>query len=55
MNQVPIDDWAKACTELITPDRVRKVPSRQSSKVAKMSAMFQTFSMPRFFLHDDGM
>src|SRR5713226_1844200 len=25
-NQVPIDDCAKACTELTTPERVRKVP-----------------------------
>src|SRR5208282_1282880 len=39
-NQVPIDDCAKACTELITPERVRKV--------AKISAMFHTFNMPRF-------
>src|SRR5882757_7538595 len=47
-NHEPIDDWAKACTELITPERVRNVPSIESRKVAKMSAMFQTFSMPRF-------
>src|SRR5208282_624306 len=47
-NHEPIDDCANACTELITPDRVRKVPSIESRKVAKMSAMFQTFNMPRF-------
>src|SRR5580658_2180587 len=47
-NQVPIEDCAKACTELITPERVRNVPSMESRKVAKMSAMFQTFNMPRF-------
>src|SRR5208283_3838344 len=47
-NQVPIDDCAKACTELITPERVRKVPSIESRKVAKISAMFHTFNMPRF-------
>ena len=47
-NHEPIDDCAKACTELITPERVRNVPSMESRKVAKMSAMFQTFNMPRF-------
>src|SRR5712692_9900419 len=48
MNQSPIDDCAKACTELITPERVRKVPSIESRKVEKISHMFQTFNMPRF-------
>src|ERR1035441_6008008 len=47
-NQVPIEDCAKACTELITPDRVRNVPSIESRKVAKISDMFHTFNMPRF-------
>src|SRR3984957_6562434 len=47
-NQVPIDDCAKAWTELITPERVRKVPSIESRNVAKISDMFQTFNMPRF-------
>jgi len=47
-NHVPIEDCAKAWTELITPERVRKVPSMDRRKVAKMSAMFQTLSMPRF-------
>jgi hypothetical protein len=48
MNQLPIEDCAKACTELMTPERVRNVPSMESRKVAKTSAMFQTLSMPRF-------
>ena len=47
-NQLPIEDCAKACTELITPERVRNVPSIESRNVAKMSAMFHTFNMPRF-------
>ena len=47
-NQVPIDDCAKACTELTTPERVRKVPRIESMKVAKISHMFHIFSMPRF-------
>src|ERR1019366_4109216 len=47
-NKVPIEDCAKACTELMTPDRVRNVPSIESRKVAKISDMFQTFNMPRF-------
>src|SRR3972149_4539639 len=41
-------DCAKACTELSTPLRVRKVPKRQRKKVPKISTMFQTFIMPRF-------
>src|SRR5581483_4479617 len=47
-NQSPIEDWANACTELTTPLRVRNVPKIDSRKVAKISHMFQTFSMPRF-------
>src|ERR1700675_3231268 len=47
-NQVPIDDCAKACTELTTPERVRKVPKMHSRKVEKISHMFHIFSMPRF-------
>ena len=47
-NHVPIEDCANACTELITPERVRNVPSIESRKVAKISDMFQTFNMPRF-------
>ena len=47
-NQLPIDDCAKACTELMMPLRVRNVPRIESQKVAKTSHMFHTFSMPRF-------
>src|SRR5690242_1287875 len=47
-NQSPIEDCAKACTELTTPLRVRKVPKMESRKVEKINHMFQTFSMPRF-------
>src|SRR5438105_8737621 len=43
-----MDDCAKACTELTTPLRVRNVPKIESMKVAKISHMFHTFSMPRF-------
>src|SRR5579862_6425453 len=39
-NQSPIEDWAKACTELTTPLRVRKVPKMERPKVAKISHMF---------------
>src|ERR1700679_2649140 len=48
VNQLPIDDCAKACTELTTPERVRSVPRMQSMKVLKMSQTFQLFIMPRF-------
>ena len=48
VNQSPIDDWAKACTELTTPLRVRNVPKIESRNVEKISHMFQIFSMPRF-------
>src|SRR5438132_14434772 len=47
-NQSPIEDWAKACTELTTPLRVRNVPKIDSRNVAKMSHMFHTFNIPRF-------
>src|SRR5437868_5380324 len=47
-NHVPIEDCANACTELTTPLRVRNVPKMESRKVAKISHMFHTFSMPRF-------
>ena len=47
-NQSPIEDCAKACTELTTPLRVRNVPKIESMKVEKISHMFQVFSMPRF-------
>src|SRR5271156_820180 len=47
-NHSPMEDWAKACTELMMPLRVRKVPRMASQNVAKTSHMFHIFSMPRF-------
>src|SRR5258708_36665942 len=47
-NQVPMLDWAKACTELTTPLRVRNVPRIDSRKVTKISHTFQTLIIPRF-------
>src|SRR5581483_145626 len=47
-NQVPMDDCAKACTELTSPDRVSSVPKMESAKVEKISQTFQFFIMPRF-------
>src|ERR1700761_3099380 len=48
VNQVPIEDCAKACTELTRPERVRSVPRMESMKVEKISHTFQFFIMPRF-------
>src|SRR3984893_12243873 len=45
---LPIDDCAKACTELTTPERVRNVPKMQRKKVPEIRTMFQTFIMPFF-------
>src|ERR1700675_5153375 len=45
---LPIGDCAKACTELTTPERVRKVPKIQRKKVPEIRTMFQTFIMPFF-------
>src|SRR5207302_9548716 len=47
-NQSSIEDWAKACTELTTPLRVRNVPKIDSRNVAKMIHMFHTFNIHRF-------
>src|SRR5579862_4471439 len=47
-NHVPMLDCAKACTELTTPERVRKVPKMASRNVVKISHMFHIFIMPRF-------
>src|ERR1700678_3850526 len=47
-NQLPMEDWAKACTELTRPDRVRSVPRMHSMNVLKISHTFQFFIMPRF-------
>ncbi|MCZ7524980.1 MAG: hypothetical protein M5U14_00460 [Acidimicrobiia bacterium] len=43
----PMADSEKACTELTTPERVRKVPRIVRQKVAITSDRFQTRSMPR--------
>ncbi len=43
----PIADWLNACTELITPDRVRKVPRMVRQNVATTSERFQSRSIPR--------
>ncbi len=37
----------KACTDVMTPDRVRKVPRIVRQKVAMTSDRFQTRSNPR--------
>ncbi len=39
---------AKACTEVSTPDRTRKVPISDSEKARIASRMVQTLSAPRF-------
>ena len=44
----PTSDWAKACTELSTPERTMKVPRMDRPKVTMISTMFQTFIMLRF-------
>src|SRR5580692_5171920 len=48
VNQVPMDDCAKAWTELTRPERVRSVPRMHSMKVLKINQTFQFFIMPRF-------
>src|SRR6185437_4975630 len=47
-NHPPIEDCAKAWTELIMPLRVRSVPKIVSMKVIKISHTFHVFNMPRF-------
>ena len=39
---------AKACTEVRTPERTRKVPSRLSEKATIASSTVQAFSASRF-------
>ena len=39
---------AKACTEVSTPERTRKVPSSDSEKVRIASRIVQIFSASRF-------
>src|SRR5271169_752460 len=47
-NHVPMDDCAKAWTELTRPERVSSVPKMASMNVEKISHTFQLFIMPRF-------
>ena len=39
---------AKACTEVSTPERTRKVPSRLSAKAMMASITVQALNTPRF-------
>ena len=39
---------AKACTEVSTPERTRKVPSSDSEKAAIASSTVQFLKLPRF-------
>ena len=39
---------AKACTEVSTPERTRKVPSRLSAKAEIASKAVQALKLPRF-------
>ncbi len=48
MNTPRVGSVAKACTEVSTPERTRKVPSSDSEKVRIESRMVQTFSALRF-------
>src|SRR6185437_2768610 len=48
MNTPRLGSVAKACTEVSTPERTRKVPSSDSEKVRIESRMVQTFSALRF-------
>src|ERR1044072_5495394 len=48
MNTTRVGSVAKACTEVSTPERTRKVPSSDSEKVRIASKMVQTFSALRF-------
>src|ERR1700760_3930380 len=48
MNTPRVGSLAKACTEVRTPDRTRKVPSNDSEKVRIESRMVQTLSALRF-------
>jgi hypothetical protein len=43
----PMSESLKACTESITPERVRKVPRMVSENVAHSSDRFHTRNMPR--------
>ena len=42
----PIADWAKACTEESTPERVRKVPKMTREYVRMIRIIFHRLNMP---------
>ncbi len=48
MNNPRAGSWAKAWTEVMTPERTRKVPSRLKPKAMMASRMVQTLSASRF-------
>jgi hypothetical protein len=48
MNTPRSGSLAKACTEVITPDRTMKVPIRLSENARIASSMVQVFSALRF-------
>jgi hypothetical protein len=48
MNTPRLGSVAKACTEVSTPERTRKVPSSDSEKVRSDSSIVQIFSASRF-------
>ena len=48
MNMPRAGSWAKACTEVSTPERTRKVPSRESEKARMARSIVQLFSESRF-------
>ncbi len=43
----PIGLWVKECTELTTPERVRKVPRMVSRKVIRISIVVHALRVPR--------
>ena len=45
--KTPIEPWVNACTEAMTPERVRKVPNRVSENVMMTRARFQSRSIRR--------
>ena len=48
MKMPRLGSTAKACTEVSTPERTRKVPISDSEKARIASRMVQTLSAPRF-------
>src|SRR5690606_15687119 len=43
----PMADWVNECTEVIVPDRVRKVPRIVSANAEMTSTKFHAWSIPR--------